>query len=371
MAYGMDDRVREQVSAFAGGTGAVTLPNVAVSGFQTFLGGWGASGTGEYCLVIGAQWETGFGTLNAGGTQLTRTTVYDGTSGAGVAVNFSAGVMDCFGALPAELAHFLNMLEISVASATTCDIGAVRGSCIEISGTTTITGLGTSKNRRRYVRFSGALLLTYNATSLILPGAANITTAAGDTAVFQSDSSGNWRCISYRAAATSPPGTTGTFTHKGPVDLSAAAAGQIIFPASANLSANANTLDDYEEGTFTPALKFGGATTGITYGTQIGRYQKIGRVVSWTIAIILTSKGSATGAATITGLPFTVLNLTNLLGPSTWYRVNWATTPTLTPITAYNTTTVFVRSAGGTDMADTDFNNTSELYFQGSYETAS
>lgn len=218
MAYGLNDRVREQVSAFAGGTGAVTLPVSAVSGFQTFLSGWGASGTGEYCLVIGAQWETGFGTLNAGGTTLTRTTTYNGSSGSGVAVNFNAGTMDCFGDIPAELAHYLNMREITVASAATCDIGAVAGSNIVVSGTVTITSFGTKANRRRYVRFSGALILTHNGTSLILPGAVNRTTVAGDTAIFQSDASGNWRCVVYQPGTPKAPTTqvflsgSGTYT---------------------------------------------------------------------------------------------------------------------------------------------------------------
>jgi hypothetical protein len=217
MAYGMADRVREQ-NTFAGGTGAITLTGTAVSGgFQSFLSGWGASGTGEYCLRLGDQWETGFGTLNAGGTSLTRTTVYNGSSGIGVAVTFSSGTIDCFGDIPAELAHHLNNREITVPSASTCDIGAVAGSNIIISGTTTITSLGTKTNRRRFVRFSGALTLTYNATSLILPGAVNIVTVAGDTAIFQSDSSGNWRCVSYlrqgglpviQAAATIASATT-------------------------------------------------------------------------------------------------------------------------------------------------------------------
>ena len=65
-----------------------------------------------------------------------------------------------------------------------------------------------------------------------------------------------------------------------------------------------NTLDDYEEGNWTPVLKFGGGTTGITYNTQIGRYTKIGRLVQVNITIYLSSKGSSTGVATITGLPF-------------------------------------------------------------------
>ncbi len=62
----------------------------------------------------------------------------------------------------------------------------------------------------------------------------------------------------------------------------------------------------FESGTWTPVLKFGGATTGITYGTQSGNYRRIGAVVFVECRIALTSKGSATGSATITGLPYTV-----------------------------------------------------------------
>ena len=65
-----------------------------------------------------------------------------------------------------------------------------------------------------------------------------------------------------------------------------------------------NTLDDYEEGNWTPVLKFGGGTTGITYNTQIGRYTKVGRQVFINATIYLSSKGSSTGVAQITGLPF-------------------------------------------------------------------
>lgn len=57
-------------------------------------------------------------------------------------------------------------------------------------------------------------------------------------------------------------------------------------------------------GTWTPALRFGGATTGITYGTQVGNYVRAGTLVWVDCRIVLTSKGSATGVATIAGLPF-------------------------------------------------------------------
>lgn len=114
---------------------------------------------------------------------------------------------------------------VTIASASTVDIGAASANTITISGTTTITSFGTiAAGAIRRVVFSGALTLTHNATSLILPGSANITTAAGDTAEFLSLGSGNWRCIRYSPASgssvtSSYAGTTfqafytsGTFT---------------------------------------------------------------------------------------------------------------------------------------------------------------
>jgi len=89
----------------------------------------------------------------------------------------------------------------TIASATTTDIGAATSNSVIVSGTTTITGLGTiAAGAERVVQFSGALTLTHNATSLILPGSASITTAAGDVAYFVSLGSGNWRCTGYQKA---------------------------------------------------------------------------------------------------------------------------------------------------------------------------
>ena len=65
-------------------------------------------------------------------------------------------------------------------------------------------------------------------------------------------------------------------------------------------------LNAYEEGTWTPVLQFGGASTGITYATQLGTYTRIGRVVFLTANIVLSSKGTATGNVTIVGNPFTI-----------------------------------------------------------------
>jgi hypothetical protein len=77
---------------------------------------------------------------------------------------------------------------------------------LNITGTTTITSFGTNYNGPRYIRFDSALTLTHNATTLILPGAANITTAAGDSAiVVPSGSPANgWRVAGYQKADGSP-----------------------------------------------------------------------------------------------------------------------------------------------------------------------
>jgi hypothetical protein len=71
-------------------------------------------------------------------------------------------------------------------------------------------------------------------------------------------------------------------------------------------TAAANALDDYEEGTWTMGVSFGGASVGVTTTANTGTYTKIGRQVTVNGIIVLSSKGSSVGAARITGLPFTI-----------------------------------------------------------------
>jgi hypothetical protein len=66
----------------------------------------------------------------------------------------------------------------------------------------------------------------------------------------------------------------------------------------------ANLLSDYEEGTFTPSLAFGGGATGMIYTIRNGSYTKVGDRVFIAINMTLSNKGSSTGAATVGGLPF-------------------------------------------------------------------
>lgn len=91
---------------------------------------------------------------------------------------------------------------VSLASAATVNIGAAAANAITITGTTTITAFDSiADGAIRVLTFADALTLTHNATGLILPGGANILTAAGDVAVMLSLGSGNWRCIAYQRAS--------------------------------------------------------------------------------------------------------------------------------------------------------------------------
>ncbi len=85
------------------------------------------------------------------------------------------------------------------------------------------------------------------------------------------------------------------------LDLSAATAGQIKFPVTQNASADANTLDDYEEGTWTPA---DGSGAGLSFISPVGKYTKIGRMVHVWFDVTYPSTANVSNAA-LSGLPFT------------------------------------------------------------------
>jgi len=106
----------------------------------------------------------------------------------------------------------------TVASAATVDLSTTTNT-VNVTGTATITSLGTvAAGAHRLVTFAGALTLTHNATSLVLPSGDNILTAAGDSAEFLSLGSGNWKCTAYLPAvgqiATQAEAQAGTATNR-------------------------------------------------------------------------------------------------------------------------------------------------------------
>lgn len=129
---------------------------------------------------------------------------------------------------------------------------------------------------------------------------------------------------------------------------------------------------EYETGTFTPELNFGGASTGIT-ATRTGRYTRIGNVVYWAVHIALTSKGTATGAATIAGLPFTSINsapnATSAVGLAENINLpagaDWAC-----GVIFNSSTEITLRASGNisnVNLNDTNFANNSGLRMEGFY----
>jgi hypothetical protein len=94
-----------------------------------------------------------------------------------------------------------DLAEQTFASAATVDLGASASTNVSITGTTTITSFGTATaGTYRQGRFTGALTLTHNATSMILPSTSNIPTAANDRFGAYSLGSGNWLVLWYTKA---------------------------------------------------------------------------------------------------------------------------------------------------------------------------
>jgi hypothetical protein len=106
-----------------------------------------------------------------------------------------------------------------IASAATLDLttASATGDIADVTGTTTVTAITLTDGAEFTTRFIGILTLT-NGASLVLPGGANITTAAGDFAVFRGYASGVVRCVSYTKASGQPVALTAnivTFTASG------------------------------------------------------------------------------------------------------------------------------------------------------------
>lgn len=93
----------------------------------------------------------------------------------------------------------------AVASASSCDIWATNGNLVHVTGTTTITDFGTAPQAGcfRIVIFDDALTLTHGASAIVLPGSANITTAANDVAIVYADTTTK-HLVSYFKADGQP-----------------------------------------------------------------------------------------------------------------------------------------------------------------------
>lgn len=135
--------------------------------------------------------------------------------------------------------------------------------------------------------------------------------------------------------------------------------GQIKFPATQNASADANTLDDYEEGTFTPTSPSAGYTTDIA----TGHYVKIGRVVTvqWFVRFTAVN-GSNNSNVTFSGLPFTSASLQSGSCQVGVCRDNTSTGAVYLVNTQHGTNQIEINSMDGVGSGSQRTIRVSELY---------
>jgi len=187
---------------------------------------------------------------------------------------------------------------------------------------------GTSPSTGAFTALTATSLNVSGATTLAAL-TATIGTFSTRVLVNQVIRSSNASGFDFQGAGATTLATlnnSGDFTPIGILDISGAASGRIQFPATQVTSANANTLDDYEEGTFTPTVTF--STPGdlsVVYSAQQGQYTKVGNLVTFGIRLVFTpTYSTASGTIRIATLPVTPSGSAITMRPavSTWSNVN-------------------------------------------------
>ena len=152
--------------------------------------------------------------------------------------------------------------------------------------------------------------------------------------------------------------------------------GQLLFPGTQVPSTDAHTLDDYEEGTWTPTITGSGGASGQVYSAQLGRYVKIGKQVTCWGRVTLSTLGTVTGAVRIGGFPLTSANSgLPMSGSVSHFAAMTATFVSLGTYMHPNAVQaeligVKVAATGVTALAQADLSNTSDIIFSVSYEAA-
>lgn len=194
-------------SGAAGGTAnAITVSSTqpAVSSYSLTTGNFvlfiaSATNTGATTLDVNVTGATAINKVGAGGLiALTGGEIVNGTP---TLVYYDGTRYVIINQVP------LFGVEQAVASAATTDLTTSGSHNVSITGTTTITSFGSNASTGAplyYVKFADVLTLTYNATSLITPGGADILTGAGDSAIVEYLGSGNWRINSYTEKVNPP-----------------------------------------------------------------------------------------------------------------------------------------------------------------------
>ena len=236
------------------------------------------------------------------------------------------------------------------------------GDAFTVSGSTiTFTSAPPSGTNNIYVYY------TSPNTQVVQPGQGTVgTTQLADASVTAAKLASTTG--SGAVALASLPSFTTTIGVGG-ATASASGSG-ITFPATQSASSNANTLDDYEEGTWTPAFSAAAGTS--TYDSQVGYYVKIGKNVFISGYIDLnTASGTTSSQLFITGLPFTPASISGYPFTLSVNRTGaWNTAPVggmflnVTYFEIYK----FGSASNTTDSLGTDLATNAQIRFAGWFE---
>ena len=230
------------------------------------------------------------------------------------------------------------------------------GSDVAVVGDLTVTGNDIKSSTATSITLSGADAaiagdLTVNGNDIKSSGATVFTMSGANVAMAGDATLTNGNLVI---------GTIG----KG-VDFSATA-----HPAGMT----SEVLSDYEEGTWTASIAFGGGSVGLLYSQRTGLYTKIGRLVTVSVQILLANKGTSTGSAVISGLPFTVQNANGAssaasLSTSAMTFADFPmaeVVPNTVSMSLYESTNAGVQTA----LTNADFSNTTQIVLACSYMAA-
>ncbi|RYE08131.1 MAG: DUF2793 domain-containing protein [Hyphomicrobiales bacterium] len=238
----------------------------------------------------------------------------------------------------------------------------------DISATLAVTG-AAAQTFAGTTSFSAASVSVGTATAATY-GLGTGATAAATTKAINIGTAGVSGSITNVQIGSAVAGATGSIALNQPVSL---ASGQLGFPAAAIPSADPNTLDDYEEGVWTPTITFGGNSVGVTYGSPTGgRYTKIGRTVVASGSVTLTSKGSSVGAAGVGNLPFASANdgiyAAAAIGMANGFSSVTAAVLGVVAPNASRITLYHANNGNGAGLTNSNFGASSQLFFTVVYD---
>lgn len=108
------------------------------------------------------------------------------------ATSIGSGLDDNLRAIQAVVRQYLASPGSTIVSASTVDLSTADGYCVPVSGSATVTGLGTEVSGMEYLLTTTGTQVWKNSSALLLPGAADLTAVAGDCLLAHSNGSGNW-----------------------------------------------------------------------------------------------------------------------------------------------------------------------------------